>query len=110
LHRFPIGETACQAASVEDTYMMWAMVLIGSGAASAGGAGLFLPAGQRLAVALALVLGAGVGVASSFLLLLAGDIESPDSAARSFFFASVLGLAAVLAGLVVLFRRSRGPG
>ena len=87
--------------------MMWGMVLIGSGAASAGAAGLFLPVGQRLSVALALVLGAGVGVASLFLLMLAGGTDDPDAGAQAFLIASVVGLAAVIAGLAVLFRRAR---
>lgn len=92
---------------MEQTYMMWAMVLIGSGLASAGAAGLFLPVGQRLSVALALVLGAGVGVASLFLLLLAGGADDPDSGAQAFLIASVVGLATLITGLAVLFRRAR---
>lgn len=92
---------------MEQTYMMWAMVLIGSGLASAGAAGLFLPVGQRLSVALALVLGAGVGLASMFLLMLAGGADAPESGTLAFFIASAVGLASVLAGLAVLFRRAR---
>lgn len=92
---------------MEQTYVMWAMVLIGSGAASAGTAGLFLPVGQRLSVALALVLGAGVGVASLFLLMLAGGTEDPEAGAQAFLIASAVGLAAVITGLAVLFRRAR---
>ena len=92
---------------MEQTYMMWAMVLIGAGLASAGAAGLFLPVGQRLSVVLALVLGAGVGVASVFLLMLAGGTDDPEAGAQAFLIASVVGLAAVVAGLAVLFRRAR---
>lgn len=92
---------------MEQTCMMWAMVLIGSGIASAGATGLFLPAGQRLSVALALVLGAGAGIASMFLLLLAGGTDDPESASLAFLIASLIGLVSVLAGLAVLSRRSR---
>ncbi|HEX7248715.1 MAG TPA: hypothetical protein VF351_11515 [Actinomycetota bacterium] len=92
---------------MDERNMMWAMVLIGTGIASAGGAGLFLPAGQRLSVALALVLGAGMGVASLFLLMLAGSIDDPQAPAQAFLIASAVGLASVLAGLAVLFRRAR---
>jgi hypothetical protein len=92
---------------MEQTYMMWAMVLIGSGVASAGAAGLFLPAGQRLSIVLALLLGAGVGVASVFLLMLAGGTDDPQSGTLAFLIASAVGLASVLAGLAVLFRHAR---
>lgn len=90
-----------------ETHMMWAMVVIGTGVASAGGAGLFLPAGQRLSIALTLVLGAGMGVASLFLQMLSGGINEPDASAQAFLIASAVGLAAVVAGLAVLFRRAR---
>ena len=92
---------------MEQTYISWAMVLIGLGTASAGGVGLFLPAGQRLAVALPLVLGAGLGIASLFLLQLAGRFGDPESVARAFLIASGVGLAAVVGGLAVLVGRAR---
>ena len=60
---------------MEQTYVSWAMVLIGLGAASAG---VLAFLGQRLAVALSLVLGAGVGVTSLFLLQIAGGFGDPD--------------------------------
>jgi len=94
---------------MEQTFISWAMVLIGLGAASAGGVGLFLPVGQRLAVALTLVLGAGVGIASLFGLQLVGRFGDPESVALSFLIASGVGLAAVLSGLAVLVRRARAP-
>lgn len=87
--------------------MMWAMVVIGAGIASAGAAGLLLPVGHRLSVSLALVLGAGAGIASTFVLLLAGGADDPDSGSLSFLIASVVGLASELTGLAVLFRRAR---
>jgi hypothetical protein len=93
---------------MEQTYVSWAMVLIGLGAASAGGVGLFLPVGQRLAVALSLVLGAGVGVTSLFLLQIAGGFGDPESVALAFLIASGIGFAAVIGGLAVLIRRVRG--
>jgi len=92
--------------STDEIYLAWAMISIGVGIAAAGGVGLVLPLGHRLAVVLALVLGAGVGIASWFALMLMGGFEGPESS-RSFLIASVLGLAAVVAGLVVLMRRSR---
>jgi hypothetical protein len=92
---------------MEQTYISWAMVLIGLGAASSGGVGLFLPVGQRLAVALALVLGAGVGIASVFGLQLAGRFGDPESVALAFLISSGVGFAAVLIGLAILVRRAR---
>jgi hypothetical protein len=92
---------------MEQTYISWAMVLIGFGAGSAGGVGLVLPVGQRLGVALALVLGAGVGIASLFGLQLVGGFGDPESVALAFLIASGAGFAAVLCGLAVLVRRAR---
>jgi len=89
--------------------MAWAMVMIGVGAASAGIAGLFLPVGHRLAVALALVTGAGVGVTSLFLLMLAAGVDRPETAPKAFLISSGAGLIAVIAGLVVLWKRARSP-
>lgn len=92
---------------MEQTYMMWAMVSIGAGLASAGAAGLFLPVGQRLSVVLALALGAGAGIASTFVLLLAGGNDYPEGPSLAFLIASAVGLASELTGLAVLFRRAR---
>jgi hypothetical protein len=103
----PFYVAACESARMEETHMMWAMVMIGTGIASAGGAGLFLPVGQRLSIALTLVLGAGTGVASLFLLMLARGIDHPRAPAQAFLIASAVGLASLLAGLAVLFRRAR---
>jgi hypothetical protein len=108
--RFHLHPAACDAAlmerSTDEIYLAWAMISIGVGIATAGGVGLALPLGHRLAVVLALVLGAGVGIASWFALMLMSGFEGRGSS-RSFLIASVLGLAAVVAGLVVLMRRSR---
>ncbi|MGZ8629875.1 MAG: hypothetical protein ACXWZF_02775 [Actinomycetota bacterium] len=92
---------------MEQTYMSWAMVLIGLGAVAAGTVGLFLPQGHRLTVLLTLVIGAGVGVAALFLQVLGGGFDEPERAASSFLIASLLGLVAVVAGLGVLLRRAR---
>jgi len=92
---------------MEETYISWAMVMIGAGAAAAGGAGIFLPAGHRLSVALPLVFGAGVGVASFFVLLLSRGFDDPDVGASAFLIASIIGLTAVIGGLGLLFRRVR---
>jgi len=94
-------------ASTDEIYLAWAMISIGVGIAAAGGVGLALPLGHRLAVVLALVLGAGVGIASWFALMLMSGFESPEQGSRSFLIASVLGLFAVVGGLVALVRRSR---
>ena len=93
--------------STDEIYLAWAMISIGVGIASAGGVGLVLPPGHRLAVALALVLGAGVGIAALFALMLGGGFDGPVQGTRSFLIASSLGLFAVIGGLVVLVRRSR---
>jgi len=92
---------------MEQDYVSWAMVLIGLGGAAAGGVGLFLPAGHRLAVALPLVLGAGVGIATLFLLQLAGSFGDPEAVAVAFLIASALGLVAVIGGLALLVARTR---
>lgn len=93
--------------STDEIYLAWAMISIGVGIATAGGVGLALPLGHRLAVVLALVLGAGVGIASWFALMLVSGFDDPEQSSWSFLIASVLGLAAVVAGLVVLMRRAR---
>jgi hypothetical protein len=93
---------------VEETSVSWAMVLIGSAAIASGVVGLVLPRGERLSVALPLLIGAGVGVSALFLQELAGGFDDPERAATTFLLASVLGLVAVVAGLVVLVRRASG--
>jgi hypothetical protein len=93
--------------STDEIYLAWAMIAIGVGVAAAGGVGLVLPPGHRLAAALALVLGAGVGIAALFSLMLLGGFDDPVQGARSFLIASALGLVAVIGGLAVLVRRSR---
>ena len=93
--------------NTEEIYLSWAMITIGVGIAAAGGVGLVLPVGHRLAVVLALVLGAGVGIASLFILMLAGGLDEPEVGARSFLIASALGLVSVFGGLATLFRRAR---
>lgn len=91
----------------EEVYLAWAMISIGVGIAAVGGVGLVLSPGHRFAVVLALVLGAGVGIASLFALMLLGHFGDPVQSARSFLIASVLGLFAVVGGLLALVRRSR---
>ena len=93
--------------STDEIYLAWAMISIGAGVAFAGAVGLVLPPGHRLAVALALVLGAGVGIVALFALMLGGGFAGPVQSTRSFLIASVLGLVAVVGGLMVLVRRSR---
>jgi hypothetical protein len=93
--------------STDEIYLAWAMIAIGVGVAAAGGVGLVLPPGHRLAAALALVLGAGVGIAALFSLMLLGGFDDPVQGTRSFLIGSALGLVAVIGGLAVLVRRSR---
>lgn len=92
---------------MEQTFVSWAMVLIGSAAVIAGVAGYVLPEGQRLSVALPLLIGAGVGVTAMFVQALVGGFDAPEMAARTFLVSSALGFLAVLAGLGVLFARTR---
>ena len=93
--------------SIVEIYLAWARIAVGLGVAAAGGVGIVLPPGHRLAVALTLVLGAGVGIAAMFALMLGSGFDGPVQGARSFLIASALGLVAVVGGLVVLVRRSR---
>jgi len=95
---------------VEQTYMSWAMVLIGSAAVASGVVGYVLPRGERLSVALPLLIGAGIGVATMFLQALAGGLDEPERAAGTFLISSVSGFIAVAAGLTVLVRRARASG
>ena len=91
---------------MDQTYVSWAMVLIGLGGAAAGGVGLFLPAGHRLTALLPLVIGAGVGLASLFAQLIDAGTQPADPT-RAFLFASALGFVAVIVGLGVLILRVR---
>ena len=91
---------------MEMTYVSWARVLIGLGAAAAGGVGLFLPSGHRLTALLPLVVGAGVGLAALFAQLMHVGTR-PEDPARAFLIASALGFVAVVAALGVLIRRVR---
>lgn len=104
---FPTDAPVCNPDRMEQTLMSWAMVLIGSAAVVAGIVGYLLPRGERLSVVLPLLIGAGVGVVAVFLLALLGGLDEPERAARSFLTASVMGFAAVMAGLAVLVRRAR---
>jgi hypothetical protein len=94
---------------MEQAYVSWAMVLIGSAAVISGITGYLLPERLRLSVALPLLIGAGVGVTAMFLQALVGGFDEPEMAARTFLVSSVLGFVAVIAGLVVLFVRARAP-
>ncbi len=90
------------------------LVLIGLGAVAAGGLGLRLPAGDRIAAGLALVVGAGVGViAVAIGSQLVAD--TPESYETVLVAASALGFVATVMSLAVLWHgtererpRSRG--
>jgi hypothetical protein len=89
-----------------ETELYVSLMLIGIGAATAGAVGIALPAGERLTAALALVIGAGVGVAALAVgYLIAG--AHVDDGITQFLISSIIGLAAVLGSLAVLWRRSR---
>jgi hypothetical protein len=103
----PSGAVASDPVPVEQTYMSWAMVLIGSAAVGSGVVGYALPRGERLSVALPLLIGAGIGVVALFVQALAGGLDEPERASRSFLISSALGFIAVSAGLAVLVRRAR---
>ena len=92
---------------MEQTYVSWAMVLIGLGAASAGVSGSSSPRPAPRGRALA---GARRrrGRPSLFLLQIAGGFGDPESVALAFLIASGIGFAAVIGGLAVLIRRVRG--
>jgi hypothetical protein len=82
-----------------------AFTLIGLAAVAAGGLGLRLPAGDRLAAGLALVVGAGVGV----IAMAVGSQVVEDTAEgyeAAFVVASALGFVATLASLALLWRWS----
>jgi len=80
-----------------------ALVLIGLGAIAAGGLGLRLPAGERIAAGLTLVVGAGVGVVG---LAVGTQMVSDSSEAYEsvFLTASAFGFAATVGSLVLLWR------
>ena len=80
-----------------------AFALIGLGAIAAGGLGMRLPAGERIAAGLPLVVGAGVGVVG----LAVGTqmvSDTPDAYESVFLTASALGFTATVASLVLLWR------
>lgn len=86
-----------------DLKMTLAFTLIGLGAVAAGGLGLRLPAGERIAAGLTLVVGAGVGVVG----LAVGTqmvSDSPEAYESLFLTASALGFVATVASLVLLWR------
>lgn len=86
-----------------DTQTMVAFVLIGLGAVAAGGAGVRLPPGDRIAAGFALVVGAGVGLASLAVgSRLVGDPAEGHEGV--FLVASALGFVATIAGLAPLRR------
>jgi hypothetical protein len=88
-----------------DLKMTLALVLIGLAAIAAGGLGMRLPAGDRIASGLALVVGAGVGVVT---LAIGSQIvgDSPDDYETVFLTGSALGFAATIASLALLWRWS----
>jgi len=85
------------------------MFLIGAALAGAGFTGLLLPPGHRAVVVLALLAGAGVGIAGLALGSASVDVAHGDAMNwwHVFFASSIAGFATVVAGLVVLVRRSR---
>lgn len=86
--------------------MTLALSLVGLGAVAAGGLGLRLPAGDRIAAALPLVVGAGAGLVT---IAIGSQLveDSPESYESLFLVASTLGFAATLASLAVLWRATR---
>lgn len=88
--------------------VMFSIVLIGGGAASAGIVGLLSPKGQRIDAVLALVLGAGVGIAGLAIGTWAqGSGSSTEDQQNVLLFASLAGFAAVVGGLLILRHRAR---
>ena len=95
--------------------VMLSIVLIGAGAASAAIVGLKLPENHWVGAALALVLGAGVGVVvlsvGLFLIGPSSSTITPSTSTGSaqgvLLIASAAGFVAVLATLMVLWRRVR---
>ena len=83
------------------------LLLIGAALASAGAVGLFLPPGSRAGVLLALLVGTGVGIAG--IAIGSASIENGDHAEfwHTSFLSSIAGFIAVVAGLTVLWQRSR---
>ena len=83
------------------------LLLIGAALALAGAVGLFLPPGSRAGVLLALLVGIGVGIAG--IAIGSSSLENGDAAEfwRTFFISSIAGFIAVVAGLTVLWQRSR---
>ena len=83
------------------------LLLIGTALALAGAVGLFLPPGSRAGVLLALLVGIGVGIAG--IAIGSSSLENGDAAEfwRTFFISSIAGFIAVVAGLTVLWLRSR---
>jgi hypothetical protein len=86
-----------------DTKMTLSLTLIGLAAVAAGGLGMRLPSGERIAAGLALVVGAGVGVVAIAIgTQLVND--SPESYESVFLTASALGFVATLGSLALLWR------
>jgi uncharacterized membrane protein HdeD (DUF308 family) len=83
------------------------LLLIGVALAIAGAVGLFLPPGSRAGVLLALLVGTGVGIAG--IAIGSASLENGDQAEfwHTFFLSSIAGFIAVVAGLTVLWQRSR---
>ena len=86
---------------------MVSLLLIGVALALAGVVGLFLPPGSRAGVLLALLAGIGVGLAG--IAIGSSSLENGDAAEfwHTFFISSIAGFITVVAGLTVLWQRSR---
>jgi hypothetical protein len=92
--------------------MYGSMFLIGAALALAGGMGVLLPSGHRGVVLLALLAGAGVGIAglaAGWSTIHCGSADScqVEDWWRIFFICSIAGFAALVAALVVTWRRTR---
>jgi hypothetical protein len=88
--------------------VMFSIVLIGAGGASAGVVGLLSPKGQRLDAFLALVIGAGVGVAALAIgTYVQGSGTSTQDQQNVLLYASLAGFVAVVFGLMLLRYRAR---
>ncbi|MEA2557595.1 MAG: hypothetical protein QOG88_1133 [Actinomycetota bacterium] len=88
--------------------VMFSIVLIGAGGASAGVVGLLSPKGQRLDAFLALVIGAGVGVAALAIgTYTQGSGSSSQGQQDVLLYASLAGFVAVIFGLMLLRYRAR---
>jgi uncharacterized membrane protein HdeD (DUF308 family) len=86
------------------------LLLIGAALALAGVVGMFLPVGSRASVLLALLAGIGVGIAGIAIGTSSVQTAGQEEFWHVFFISSIAGFIAVVAGLSVLWQRSRSVG